>query len=246
MTYVITFEDFTPAPRFDEVSWTGVTIEEAEFQDGPYTQIDTLVIASDTDPEHPLPRSFTTRNATIASGGWYRMTFTDDLGGQGPVTPIKKDTQGEDDFLPGVAQVAREIISRTRDAFTNLLGTFTADTEPTDTQVLNIILDVATLVADEIGDDIPEELWDDAKKVIALRAAMQIETSIFSDQVNTGRSVYPQLKERYEVELGRLQKQAVLLAESGSLSPVDAGPAMRPSFKFPKLERRDDLMRRRL
>jgi hypothetical protein len=232
MTYVVSFTEFMPPPRFDSISWNSVQIEEAVTVDGPYTVIDTVSIPTDSDPAHPAERSFTTSLATLQSG-WYRMTFLDGLGNRGPVASMEAIAVGESGFLPAVSDVGLEILSRTRDQYGNLIGTFNADTSPNDTQVLGIIDQVAPLVGDAIGDTIPGAMYDDARKLIAIRAAMQIETSFFSDQVNTGRSIYPQLKEQYELELARLQKQLALMSQGNSDVPVNAGMGGIAAWCFP-------------
>jgi hypothetical protein len=42
MTVVVTFEDYTPAPRYDALPWTEVRIEESDAADGTWTLIDTI------------------------------------------------------------------------------------------------------------------------------------------------------------------------------------------------------------
>lgn len=242
MTYVVSFTDFMPEPRFDGTSWTHLTVEESAAETGPFTLIDTINFAVDPDPAHPIARSFTTVHATLQSG-WYKVTFLDAAGGFGPVAPVTMEAVGEVDFLASVADVGLELLSRTKDSFGNILGTFTANTIPTDTQVSNIIDRVAPVVGDALGDDVPPSLWDDARKLMAVRAAMQVETSFFSDQVNTGRSVYPQLKEQYDAELLRLQKQIALLEETGSLSPVASAAGVRPAYSFPDAPKNSSVFR---
>jgi hypothetical protein len=139
---------------------------------------------------------------------------------------------GDQNYLPAVAQVAQHDMSRTRDQFGNLLGTFTSTTQPTDDQVAQLIFTAATKVADEVGDTVPEKLRDDAADVVALRTAMMIELDFFAEQVNTGRSIYPQLKSEYEEELTKLQAAIIAIDETGNV--VDAGPAGRPSYYFPE------------
>lgn len=137
------------------------------------------------------------------------------------------------DYTPTKDLVARKVQSRTRDQFGNLAGTFSATTTPTDTNVTAIIGDVITEVADVIGDDIPTALFDDAKNVVALKAAMQVELDFFPDQVNTGRSIYPQLSDQYEKALVRLTR-AITMSEAGDGTVDDAGASLRPSYSFPK------------
>ena len=77
MSVVITFEDFTPSPRFDNIAWEDARIEEAPEQDGPWTTIDTIALSPvDVDPSDPASRNFTTSNGTD-TGLWYRIIFVD-------------------------------------------------------------------------------------------------------------------------------------------------------------------------
>jgi hypothetical protein len=136
------------------------------------------------------------------------------------------------DYVPSVDQVARKILSRTKDKFGNEVGTFDENTRPTDTQVANIIDDCMTEIADMIGDDIPEDLWDDAAQVSSIRAAMWVELNYYSDQVNTGRSIYPQLKEEYDAKIKELTS-AVTRAIEGGGSVAESGPSGRALYAFP-------------
>jgi hypothetical protein len=61
---------------------------------------------------------------------------------------------------------------------------------------------------------------------------MQIELDFYSDQVNTGRSIYPQLLAQYNDALKKLQ-QAVLSAQEGDGSVTSQGATRSPRYKFP-------------
>jgi hypothetical protein len=77
MTVVVTFEDYTPAPRYDALPWTEVRIEESDAADGTWTLIDTIALSPlDADPENPASRDFTTELGT-ADELWYRVIFAD-------------------------------------------------------------------------------------------------------------------------------------------------------------------------
>lgn len=230
---VVSFENYHPSPRFDGIPWTRAVIDEATTAEGPWNTIDTVVFSDpDANPAEPKLRSFTTDNATILQG-WYRVTFTDTFGqSTQPTAPVYN---GPDQlYEPTIDQVARKILSRTRDTYGTVTGTFSDKTQPTDAQVAAIIGDVMTEVADVIGDEIPEVLLDDASNVVALRAAMQIEVDFYADQINTGRSPYPQLKEMYEENLANLQQQVVAIESGGGTGPVDdAGGSGFPQYSFP-------------
>lgn len=231
---VVTFLDYTPMPRYDSVPWSAAVISEGVTSDGPWLPIETISFAGDldADPSNPKPRSFTTDNATLPSG-WYTVTFRDATGAtQQPTNSVFNGEQSGSDYRPSADRVARKLLSRTRDAYGNLQGRFSTTTTPTSTQVDEIISDTMTDVADLIGDDIPEALFDDAADLVATRAAMAVELAFFSDQVNTGRSIYPQLEKEYEMEIPRLQK-AVTEAEEGDGTVDDAGASNRAQGAFP-------------
>lgn len=83
MSQVVSFEDYTPAPRFDAQPWTEVRIEESSTTATPssttvWTLIDTIALSPvDADPAAPATRSVTTENANDESGRWYRLIFAD-------------------------------------------------------------------------------------------------------------------------------------------------------------------------
>lgn len=141
------------------------------------------------------------------------------------------------DYTPTVSQVAKLIMSRTRNSNGQLLGTFTADTEPTDTDVDALIATAQAEVEDVVGNNIPEELWDDVSTPIAYLAAANVELSFFSEQVNTGRSIYPQLMDRYKESLADVKAQLTAMEESGSDEPTNQ-TANRASWAFPAADGR--------
>lgn len=126
------------------------------------------------------------------------------------------------DYTPDVADVALHLRTRTRDSNGVELGTFTSATRPTDAEVTAIIADTVVNVEDDIGPDIDPRLWSSAKRIVALRAAMAVELSYFSEQVASGRSVYPTLKEEYTEDLDKLNIAIVETAEGGDVGS-DAG-----------------------
>jgi len=227
---VVTFIDYTPPPRFDGTTWTEVKIQESASESGPWTVIDTQPLYPvDDDPKHPQERSFTTDAATL-DAGWYIVSFYDEIGNFVDSTPTQN--LKSQNYYPTVRDVASMIMSRTKDQYGNLLGTFTEDTTPTAEQVEQVTERVITEVADVIGDQVPSPFIDDARHVAALRVAMQVELDFFSDQVNTGRSIYPQLREQYLLALQNLQT-AISSAAEGEGPGTGATVASKPEFWFP-------------
>lgn len=91
MSQVITFIDYTPAPRFDGNPWTLVDIQEADTEDGTWATIETITLDPvDDDPEFPMSRSFTTEDASDTLGLWYRLIFRDQTGDEEqPTLPVQ-------------------------------------------------------------------------------------------------------------------------------------------------------------
>lgn len=229
--YTVSFTEYVPTPRYDGLHWDTIKIEEGVTEDGPWVLIDTIDIPLDEDPENPQARSFTTHNGTVPAA-WYRVSFIDEAGDVLYTDPVQNVPSTIIDYRPTVGDVGRKVMSRTKDKYGNVTGVFSSDTSPTAAQVGLIIDDVLTEVTDVIGDEVPAPLRDDAANVLALRAAMQIELDFFTDQVNTGRSIYPQLHEQYKEALASLQKQ-VQNFEDGETGVVSSSPATGPSYGFP-------------
>lgn len=139
----------------------------------------------------------------------------------------------DQNYQPTVQQVADHLQSRTRDKFGALQKTFNANTTPTDQDVNRIILQASTKVADEIGDQVPAAAIDDAADLVAIRAAMMIEMSYFSDQVETQRSPYNMLTAEYERELPRVLVAVQTAAEPNGGGVIGPEVGNRPSYSFP-------------
>jgi hypothetical protein len=90
MAEVVSFVNFRPPARFDNLPWTGVAVEESVAGLDPWTQIDVIALSPvDVDPSHPQLRNFTTEHGT-ALGYWYRILFRDATGDVSqPTTPIQ-------------------------------------------------------------------------------------------------------------------------------------------------------------
>lgn len=111
-----------------------------------------------------------------------------------------------DHLKPTLEDVAALIHSRTKDQYDKLLGTFTAETRPTAVQVQDLIDRSARVVSLELG--VPHsrmgDLSEQAKAVVAVRAAWQIEVSFFPNQVEGSDSAASNLREMYESDLALL------------------------------------------
>jgi hypothetical protein len=235
MSYVVTLRDFLPIPRYDNKPWTKVLIEEGPTEDGPWTILGNPALSPvDADPTNPQVRAFTVENATLLEG-WYRVTFQDlDNDQQLPVAPVKHIPEETLPYQPLLSDVGATLRTRTKDNNGNELGTFTANTRPTAEQAQRMIQQATDDITAGLDTDIPETAWRYIKEAIRIRAAMMIELSFFSDQVNTNRSVYPQLKEELEYWMPMVAK-AIVREEEEAISG-ERGLATSPSFSFPQAD----------
>lgn len=224
MTYVVSLQNLYPPARYDGVPWLRALIEEAAAADGPYTVIDTLPLSpADPDPSVPLARSFTTENAALA-GGWYRVTFEDAAGLREPAAAIFRGDP-RTSYTPTVADVAALVKTRTVDRYGNRIGTFTADTRPTDDEVEALIAIAASVgVGVSIGYAVPQELWDAVKSVIALRTALLLEISYFNDPERGTSGASAQLKALYNEAIEALKEAKLNLGGILAYEPADRIP----------------------
>jgi|SRR5688572_16172216 len=130
-----------------------------------------------------------------------------------------------EDWTPTVADVGAVLRSRTVNRHGAELGTFTAETRPTEAQVLLLVPGATGAVAAVIGDDVAEEWHDDAAGIAAIGTAMQIELTYYPEQIGTGRSPYDELKELYEDRLRDLR--AAIIGGGGDL-PAGEGDEAPP------------------
>jgi hypothetical protein len=228
---VVTFVDYLPPPRYDNVAWTKAMIEEAPTIDGPWTQIDLVTfVAPDADPAHPDPRSFTTHSAQLIDG-WYRVTFIDASGNDSaPTFPLRFTEDTSLPYLPALSDVGSIMRARTRDSTGAEKGTFTSDTRPTGSEMTTIIRNAGRDVELKIGHKVPEEYLDDAKQLTKLRAAMLAELAYWPEQVESRTSPYSEYKALYEQALATLVE--ALVDVEGDDSDVDSAGGM-AIYSFP-------------
>lgn len=135
-----------------------------------------------------------------------------------------------DDWAPTVRDVGALLRSRTRDTNGNELGTFTRDTRPTDTQVVELIDMAAADLVDAVGtDDLPVRFRESASRVVTIGAALEVELTYFPEQVASERSPYDRLKALYDERLARL-----VTAVSVDIDvPGEDADEQGPSYAFP-------------
>lgn len=181
MPYSASLIDYTPSPRYGTSDpWTQARIEQSASRSGPFTEIETQTLdPAYTDPESPPSYDFTTELVTIYPG-WLRVVFLDADGTQEPTEPVFVGSA----IRPTVADVANLMPDRTTVEGGGTAGTFTADTDPTATQVDALI----DLVLDSVEPLVPAgaggETLRSARAVVALHTAILIETGHFGDQTN--------------------------------------------------------------
>jgi len=230
-TFVVSFTDYQPVPRFDDIAWSTVMIEEGPTEGGPWTLIDTQPLSPmDIDPANPMARSFTTDNATMEHG-WYRILFGDV---NNNIVETAPTFNGEPiEWTPTLQDVGHVVLVRTVDSNGNTLGTFTDDTKPTDDQCRVLIQKAVDDVLPLIGSDIPEELISEAQNVASIRTAMYIELTYYGNEVAMNRSVYPELKTLFDEKVATLAKAVASIEAGGDISDALAGAGGDPAYAYP-------------
>jgi hypothetical protein len=235
MTYV-RMEDFRPPPSDDQpwvsmqiresadgVSALGAPIESKSLIIGPGI----TPVGLDVDPRYPVARDWTTEFATLPPGsGYYSVRFTDADGNQSNWSDWVYSAVMP--WVPSLRDVAVHIRPRTVERSTNkFLGTFTNKTRPTDEETWEAVaLAIDDIVADTGKLDrtgISIDSHRAVRALTALRAAMIIERSFYSEQIGTNKSPYPALERDWE---RRLPKIVDAIAEDlvGEIEPtVDYG-----------------------
>jgi hypothetical protein len=215
---VVTLNEYRPLPRADHVAWISARIQEAPTSDGPWTLIDTVALAPvDTDPEHPLLRSFTSDAATLDEG-WYRVIFADATGATSPPTSPVPNVPRQMANRPTVRRVAAILRVRPKTAGGTTLDTFTEDTNPTAEQVEQYIDEALGEVMAQTGTTIPEELADFVAGTVAVRAAQFVELG-YPEVLGTARTSFTELETIYKDRLPWLL-EAIQEAQEGD---VEAG-----------------------
>lgn len=138
------------------------------------------------------------------------------------------------DYTPTVETVAAHIRARTKTQGGKEAGTFNPaaawddgsgdGTRPTAEQVQELIDRVVGRMAGTIGEDIPENRWEEASSAASLRTAMFVELTFWPEQVNTGRSTYPQLRDLWKEEWeDLLTAMGISTDAGGGAVSIDAG-----------------------
>lgn len=134
------------------------------------------------------------------------------------------------DYTPTLVPVGALLRTRTRDTNGNELGTFTANTRPTDGQVTELINTAVGDLSTAVGSDLAPEFHSSARAAAAYRAAMLVEISYFPEQVAAGRSPFEQLRQLW---LDALKALRIAVEEAGTDIPGTEGSDPRSAYAFP-------------
>lgn len=131
-----------------------------------------------------------------------------------------------DAIEPSVADVAALEGTRTRDEAGTFYDTFTAQTEPTDAQVLAIIGQAKLLVVSEFPNGVDPAEYSRVKQAVALLSAVMIETSFFRNQESQGggsgntagawRAMYTMVISGLQADVERALRQGLVM---GTMEP---------------------------
>lgn len=106
---------------------------------------------------------------------------------------------------------------------------FTAETDPTLTEVQGLVQNAVDLVSGHVGLELAEPVWRMAKRVVALRAALSIEPGSRDFNIDRMR----ELRAQYEEELLALLKAAQDAEEGEDPGQVDDLEQADPLGFFP-------------
>lgn len=143
--------------------------------------------------------------------------------------------------LPTVDDIGAMLRARTQDNDDQELGTFTADTRPTDEEVERLIGQAATVVYNSTGDlsgltcANADMIREGAKYLISVLACCLVELSYFPEQVRSNRSAFQEYYDIFTNETTGMPQlvQAVDECRGGEVEPGGGDSAGRASWDFP-------------
>jgi hypothetical protein len=203
---VVTFEDYTPAPRYDAEPWVSARIEEAVANVGPWTILETVpLIPADTDPAAPKTRAFTTELATLAIG-WYRITWLDADGNTQPTLPILNVPAPAWQPRPSeVATVVSAWAAQHVGGYENAgreLQHFTDATDPTLARVEGFIGQAVNEIVGRVGVTVlPESLWGLARTAAIWHAAGSVAAKRVPTAADEQSGMYRSFMSNYTASL---------------------------------------------
>jgi len=138
------------------------------------------------------------------------------------------------DYKPSLEEVAAITLQRTADSLGNISGIFSSETRPTEEQAERIVEFALNDVIPMIGYQIPSNLWEGASNLVALRAAMLIEVTLYGQEIRNQISPYPYYKELFDTALVEIQEE-VANEEAGG-DPADQLSGNYARFAYPPAE----------
>lgn len=133
---------------------------------------------------------------------------------------------------PAPNEVASLLRARTTVRGGRTFGEWSDETNPSETQVAQLIEVASTDVAVAVGTDLAPVYATAARRLMLYRAAMLVELSYYPEQVNADRSAYAQYKELYDEGIARLI-EAVAEGGSGGDGDSVATAGYLPTGMFP-------------
>lgn len=119
------------------------------------------------------------------------------------------------DWRPSVGDIATILRARTREAWDGAsegseegdeAGAFGTNTTPTADQVDEFIELAQWDVQNRVGVELPKTLWPAGKRVVALRAASEIERAYIPEQAEPTNTLYQTLRLSFNEEVEQLQR----------------------------------------
>lgn len=227
MSYMHSFTDVEPPVRYDAVAWASVHIEESS-DNATWTEVDVQALAADPNPATPTPVNISVQSDLEA--GYFRFRFEDATAVLSPYTGSVASPSVSSDLLPGIADVALRL--RTRTVGTSQLGsglgadtgpaeltTFDDTTRPTSTEVQRIIetaYDVLIgriIVAPEL---IPAQVRGTFRQAVAAYASLLVEWSFFRETYDDALA----LREQTGIDTAIVSVNAGVEVDQGTRVPT--------------------------
>ena len=133
------------------------------------------------------------------------------------VTPPPLDPALDAPWRPTVDDVAALLRARTKDASGNEVGTFNADTRPTEMEVERLITNGCAKISALVGWTIPDDAVDEARHLASIVAACEVELSYWPEQVRSDRSAFAQLWEMFTSNVAAFRDMVSALSPAGAL-----------------------------
>lgn len=174
---------------------------------------------------------------TLNQAGIWRYQFDSPQGREEGVFEVNPSLIGADgdlrELLPDVDAVGALLHDRTVDDDSAEVGTFTANTRPTASDVRSLIAEAANDVAMAVGTKFTDaKQRRAARSLITLGASLLVELSFFRDQLRNDSEAYDRAKDLYDERTKRLIEAVAESGEGGDGDSV-ATHGFLPTGTFP-------------